>query len=170
MPSPRDSADESVAQIAAGVRRLLESTSANIRHADELAPLLFATHARAVGCWRYAAGRLQLAGFLAVPEMPADVQADFVAATREIALTETRLGVVQAIARNGPALNHRADNPKVPAIGSIGWLGRFQAASSLAVPLTQESELIGALAVATGGRIEPNDPIWRLVTAIAERL
>jgi hypothetical protein len=102
--------------------------------------------------------------------MPADVQADFVAATREVSLTETNLGVVQAISRKGPALNHRADNPNLPALGSIGWLGRFQAASSLAVPLYRQCELVGALAVAAGKRIDADDPIWQLVSAAAERL
>jgi GAF domain-containing protein len=158
------------AEAVAGVRRLLASDSANIACAPELTPLLDATNSRAVGCWRHVAGELQLAGFLAVEEMPAEVQAGFVAATRRAALTQTQFGIVQAVTRSGPALNHRSADPNVPVVGSIGWLGRLEAASSLAVPIYREQELIGALAVATKLRVEPDDAVWKFVTALAAQI
>lgn len=162
--------ESTLAEAVAGVKTLLAADAADIAHAPELRSLLAATNSRAVGCWRHAAGELLLAGFLAVEEMPGEVQAGFVAATRRAALTQTQFGIVQAVTRNGPALNHRSADPNAPAVGSIGWLGRLEAASSLAVPVYREHELIGALAVATKLRVEPDDAVWKFVTALAARI
>ncbi len=152
-------------EILPGVRTLLAVPAPNVAHAPELEPLLRSTVARAVGCWRHEHGRLVLVGFLAVDEMPVQVQAEFVAAVRDVPLTATQFGVVQAVTRNGPAVNHRSESPDIPTTGSIGWLARLEAASSLAVPLVEDQTLIGALAVATAARIEPDDAVWRLLVS-----
>lgn len=157
-------------EIAAGIRAVLSQSPTNTAHAEALEPLLTATGSRAVGCWRFAAGHLELAGFLAVDDMPADVQAEFVAITNRVSLTQSRFGIVQAVDRRGPAINHQAENGDTSITGSIGWLGRFAAASSLAVPFYREGELQGALAVATKSRIEPEDRVWQLIQTIAGRL
>lgn len=170
MSTSSKSNEASLAAAVAAVRKLLAADAANIAHALELTPLLDATNSRAVGCWRHVAGELHLAGFLAVEEMPAEVQAGFVAATRCAALTQTQFGIVQAVTRKGPALNHRSADPNVPVVGSIGWLGRLEAASSLAVPIYRDHELIGALATATKLRVEPDDAVWKFVIALAAQI
>ena len=156
--------------ILAGLRSLLATPAANVAHAEELAPLLTATKARAVGCWRHDRGSLRLAGFLAVDDMPLVVQAEFVAATRDVPLSQTQFGIVQAVAANGPAINHRSTDADEAVAGSIGWLARLEAGSSLAIPLHRGTDLIGAVATATADRIEPGDVVWRLMTALRERV
>jgi GAF domain-containing protein len=154
-------------EILDGVRSLLVTPAASIEHAVELAPLLEATQARAVGCWRRTRDALELAGFLAVDEMPPFVQAEFVAQTRRVPISRREFGIVQAVTGRGPAVNHRQSGP---AVGSPGWLDRFGAASSLAVPIEGAGKLRGAIAVATPGPIAPGDEVWRLMTKLAERL
>lgn len=156
--------------MTSGINSVLTSPAAEFGHSVELSDLLEATQARAVGCWRHENGVLHLTGFLAVEAMPAAVQAEFVAATKSVPLTQTQFGIVQAVVRNGPAVNHRAMEQLARAEGSIGWLGRFEAASSLAVPIRNGKELRGAIAVATELRIEPEDAVWRLVQTLAARL
>jgi hypothetical protein len=123
-----------------------------------------------VGCWRHVEGELHLAGFLAVDDMPAAVQTEFVAATRRVPLSQTQFGIIQSVMKRGPAVNHRAITPNGPTEGSIGWLGRFEAASSLAIPFYRGGQLAGALAVATRDRIEADDAVWRLVVHVAKSL
>lgn len=163
-------ASENLPVIVAAVNGVLSRPPADAGHAVELLPLLAATNSRAVGCWRHVGGELQLAGFLAVDGMPAKVQAEFVAVTRRVPLSQTHFGIVQAVTKRGPAVNHRAVTPDAPTDGSIGWLGRFEAASSLAIPFYRGSELSGALAVATRDRIETDDDVWRLVVELAHAL
>jgi hypothetical protein len=161
---------ENLAAIVTAVNAVLSGPMNHVGHAQELAPLLAVTQARAVGCWSHVDGHLELAGFLAVDEMPANVQAEFVAATGRVPLTQTQFGIIQAVTIGGPAVNHRAVNPDTTSAGSIGWLGRFEAASSLAIPFYRGSELQGALAVATRDRIEPDDAVWHLVVDLADQL
>lgn len=156
--------------IVSGLNATLSSPANNVGHVPELAPLLAATQARAVGCWRQVDGDLHLAGFLAVDDMPAAVQNEFVAATCRVSLSQTQFGIVQAVRQRGPAINHRAMTPDGPMEGSIGWLGRFEAASSLAIPFYRDGQLVGALAVATRDRIDADDAVWRLVVDVAKRL
>lgn len=162
-----NSESDALPAIVLGLKALCTQPPADIGHAVELLPLLAATHSRAVGCWRHEAGELRLAGFLAVDDMPADVQSDFIAVTRRVPLTQTQFGIVQAAALGGPAVNHRAVDPNQSAEGSIGWLARFEAASSLAIPFYHGQELSGALAVATCRRIERDDSVWALVVKAA---
>lgn len=156
--------------IAAGLRAGLSDSKHSPQITSELTALLQITQARAVGCWRHQAGALHLVQFVAVDEMPATVQAEFIAATANVSVTQSQFGIVQAVLAGGPAVNHRADNSPVAAIGSIGWLSRFEAASSLAVPVMERDTLRGALAVATSRRIEPDDNVWRVVTELATRV
>lgn len=161
---------DEVPVIVAAVRRVIGRPPADVGHAVELSPLLAATQSRAVGCWRHADGELHLAAFLAVDDMSAAVQSEFVAVTRRVSLSQTQFGIIQAVMQRGPAVNHRAVAPKSSAEGSIGWLGRFEAASSLAIPFYCGEELAGALAVATRERIEADDAVWRLVVDVARAL
>ena len=162
--------DRLLEDMTLGINSLLTTPATRLGQAEELADLLNATNARAVGCWGHERGVLYLAGFLSVEAMPEAVQAEFVAATRIVPLTQTQFGIVQAVVQGGPAVNHRAMEPLARPEGSIGWLGRFEAASSLAMPIRTGKELRGAIAVATERRIEPEDAVWRLVLALANRL
>jgi GAF domain-containing protein len=155
-----------VPPILAGVRARLARPAADIADAEELRPLLDATAARAVGCWRHENGILALAGFLAVDDMPQRIQTEFLAATRAVPLSATQYGIAQAVAAKGPAVNHRSEAATATA-GSPGWLARLEAASSLAVPLFRQGDLAGALAIATSARIEPGDAAWNLMTELA---
>ena len=160
-----------IASMVSGLKPLLEAEGVSaISQTPELALLLEATGARAVGCWRHREGTLRLAGFLAADDMQAIVRAEFIAATWNVPLSATQFGIVQAVAIRGPALNLRAANSSPVEAGSLGWLARFEAASSLAVPIEREAELWGTIAVATARRIEPDDDVWRLVVAVAAGL
>lgn len=160
----------SPSRIAADVRGLLARPTADISRAEALAELLSATKSRAVGCWRINGDQLKLAGFLAVAEMPEIVQREFVAVTESVSLSQSKFGVVQAVLANGPAINHRPAISTGATDSSPGWLERFEAASSLAVPIVAGNQTIGAIAVATVARIEPDDDVWRLVSEIVREL
>lgn len=157
-------------RIAEQLRTLFATPVEFVGKAPELADLLQVTDARAVGCWSHRDGLLCLSGFLAVNEMPIEVQSQFIEATRSVRLTETQFGIVQAVMAQGPALNYRSESSSVEPVGSIGWLGRFEAASSLAIPVLEKNELRGTLAVATAKRIEPHDATWIYVTELAKRI
>lgn len=157
-------------RIAAVVRGLLIMPAEDIGRAEALAELLSATNSRAVGCWRMDGDQLKLAGFLAVAEMPEIVQREFVAVTKCVSLSQTKFGVVQAVLANGPAINHRPAVSTGAKDSSPGWLERFEAASSLAVPIVVQNRTIGAIAVATVDRIEPGDDVWQFVGEIVRKL
>jgi|GEM_PF-6935484 len=156
--------------LADGLRGLLSNTHKPMFQSDVLTDLLSATSARAVGVWRLADERLQLAAFLAVEDMPADVQQAFVQTTADVPLSQTQFGIVQAVVARGTVINHRAADASTTAAGSIGWLGRFVAASSLATPIFAQDRIVGAIAVAMPWRIEPHDAVWELVIAVARKL
>ena len=114
--------------------------------------------------------QLKLSGFLAVVEMPVIVQREFVEVTKLVSLSQSKFGVVQAVLANGPAVNHRPVVATGAKDSSPGWLQRFEAESSLAVPIVVKNRTIGAIAVATVARIERNDHVWQLVCEIAGEL
>lgn len=153
-------------KIVSAVGSLLDQPAKNLLQAEELYGLLAATAARAVGCWRYAAGRLELSGFLADDVLPQTVQQEFATAVRSVSLQQTQFGIVQAVLAKGPAVNHRAADIEQKPSSSPGWLTRLNCGSSLAVPIFRGTELRGAVAVATEKRIEPEDETWRLLVAI----
>lgn len=159
-----------IADLAADVESLLRQPSNNREQACELARLLAASQARAVACWRAGENRLELIGFLATDDLPGSVRQEFVAAIRSVPLTAAQFGVVQAVSAGAPALNHRTTNDGPLPPGSIGWLVRLAAESSLAIPVVRDSKLIGAFAVATARRIEPDDHVWRMIVSVAAAL
>jgi hypothetical protein len=156
--------------MAQAVRTLLDVANDDIGPAESLSELLTATNSRAVGCWKLSGQTLVLVGFLAADDMPAQVQQEFVAVTKSVTLAQSKFGVVQAVLAKGPAINHRPPKPTGAKDSSPGWLERFEAASSLAVPVFDGEQIRGALAVATVARIEPCDDVWRLVTRLSREL
>lgn len=131
-----------------------------------LSALLAATGARAVGWWRRNGERLQLLGFQAADDMPAEVQSGFRDATRDVPLTRVELGCVRAAAERQPVVA-REDATIRGLTGSASWLARFGAAQSLAVPIVQEDQAVGVLAIATADVFEATASPWRLLQSIA---
>src|SRR4051794_28585393 len=97
------------------------------------AALLQALNARAAGCWRVAGDRLEQLTFIPGHDLDDTVAREFAQATRSVALSQTELGIVQAV-RTGEAVVSRAGELPVDT-GSGFWLQRFGATRSVAVPI-----------------------------------
>jgi GAF domain-containing protein len=134
-----------------------------------LKDLLALTDSRAVGLWRVDKDALVLAGFAARTDMPKDIQESFAQATREVSLTQTRLGIVSAVNHKAPAVAVINAGPE-GLVDSAGWLAKFQAVQSLSVPIVQQGRIIGVLAVSTANPFSEGDEIWQLITGLAERI
>lgn len=153
-----------LSDIADEIARALQQPTAIGRG---LARLLEVTHARAVGYWSLEQTGpepvLILRGFAAVPDMEPEVQAGFQAATRCVPLTQLGLGIVQAVVHGRPAVPVRAPNTPPDPTTSPGWLVRFKAQQSLAMPIFVDGEIRGALAVAAARLLPTDDPAWPLL-------
>lgn len=123
--------------------------------------------ARAIGLWGCAEGELLLLAFSA-PDLPSETARDFMAATRAVPLTRTEFGIVQAVVARKPMPNSAAPNPG--ANTSPGWIARFGARQSLAVPIQHASLIAGAIAVSTTAVLTPGDPRWIMVEQWAVQL
>ncbi|MFM7319670.1 MAG: hypothetical protein ACKO5E_22210 [bacterium] len=121
-------------------------------------------NARATGSWRYDAGQklLLLESFQACPEMNQQVAEGFPAATAEVPVTDTGLGIVLA-ARAMSVTEYRAiDLP--PETGSGYWLRGFEADRSVAVPqIDNQGNLIRILSVAVTGLDKPFEDYAELI-------
>lgn len=136
---------------------------------DALGELLEITDSRAVGLWRLEGNSLQLVGFQAKSDMPADVKRGFAEATRTVSLNQTGLGIVKAAVDRRPAVAHR-EAGETGLSDSAGWLARFEAVQSLAVPIGEGERMTGVLAMSTANRFVEDDETWQLLTGIAARL
>ncbi len=134
-----------------------------------LEELLAATDSRAVGLWRIESQSLQLVGFRAKPDMPAEVQSGFAEATRQVPLDQIGLGIVKAVVNRGPAVAN-VEVGKLGLADSASWLAKFEAVQSLAVPIFDGEHIAGVLAMSTARRFRENDETWRLLTGVAGRL
>ena len=136
-----------------------------------LRELVIETKARAAGCWRLRDGHLELLGFGAAADMDEAVDQGFREATRRVPLDQLGLGIVKAAVTGQPAIGRRdpADNS---LDGSATWIARFQAQTSLAVPirLMNSSDVAGVLAVSTAAIVHPDHPLWSLLIELAEQL
>jgi GAF domain-containing protein len=136
-----------------------------------LRELVVETNARAAGCWRLRDEHLELLGFGAAADMEEAVDRGFREATRRVALDQLGLGIVKAAVSGQPTIGRRdpADNS---LDGSATWIARFQAQTSLAVPIrrVKSNEVVGVLAVSTADVVHPEHPLWRLLTEIADQL
>ena len=113
--------------------------------ATALRSWLDSSQARAVGWWRRHDDVLRMIGFEAATDMPIDVQVGFADAMREDA-ANWGLG------------------------GSATWLQRFAAQQSLAIPIVQDSTVVGVLAIATAERFEESSTTWKLLTELVTGL
>ena len=157
------------------MKPLAEQLIAALRDGQSLdAPLrdlVIETKARAAGCWRLRDGHLELLGFGAAADMDEAVDRGFREATRRVPLDRLGLGIVKAAVTGQPTIGRRdpADNSLE---GSATWIARFQAQTSLAVPIRRanQSEIAGVLAVSTGAIVHRGHSLWKLLTELADQL
>lgn len=129
--------------------------------------LLRATAARAVGLWKLQHDHLVLLGFRGAADMPDDVKREFAAATARVPLDQTGLGIVKAALTRRPAI---AELAAADLGASAGWLARFAATRSLAVPIERPEALLGVLAVSTTEPVDPTAPTSATLTTVAAHL
>lgn len=136
-----------------------------------LRELVIETKARAAGCWRVHNEHLALLGFGAAVDMDEAVDCGFREATRRVPLDQLGLGIVKAVVTGQPAIGRR-DPADTSLDGSATWIARFQAQTSLAVPirLVNSNEVAGVLAVSTAAIVCPEHPLWSLLIELAYQL
>ena len=136
-----------------------------------LRELVVETNARAAGCWRLHSEQLELLGFGAAADMDEEVDRGFREATRRVALDQRGLGIVKAAVTGQPAIGRR-DPTDNSLDGSATWIAKFQAQTSLAVPirLMNSNEIVGVLAVSTAAFVRPEHPLWSLLIELANQL
>lgn len=105
---------------------------------------------RAAGLWRMDRISLTCLGLAFAADFPADVAVEFRDATQSVRLSQLGLGIVKAAVNRETALSTVVDGPE----GSRGWLRRFGAYCSIAVPAAVDNEVVGVLSVAVP---EPTD-------------
>jgi len=149
--------------------------AAALREGDAAAQdaLLAAAGARATGLWRLEGAFLVLAGFRAVPEMDPEVVRAFQAATARVPLDRRELGIVEAAVAGAPAAA-RAGPPGghdgAGRGGSPGWLVRFGAAQSLAVPVLRGGRVSAVIAISRAEPFPRGSPPWTLLEDVAAAL
>ncbi len=131
--------------------------------------LLAQLKGRAAGLWRCADGNLLQVGFRAVPEMDLQVQQDFAALTKEVSLENKGLGIVKAVLERQPAIGTLSSTESgLP--GSSEWLVKFGAQQSYAIPVIEDGEVTGVLAISTDCIHQAGDAEWEIQTQIANRI
>jgi GAF domain-containing protein len=130
--------------------------------------LLTATAARAVGLWCVAGESLLCLGFCAHPGMDPQTAFDFATATECVGLGQSGLGIVKAAVSRAPAVAELSPSNTLGA--SASWLERFGARQSFAVPVMQDSQVTGVLAISTASVHGPDAAEWNLVERLAESL
>jgi hypothetical protein len=99
--------------------------------------------AHGAGYWQVAGDRLEQRVFVPGPEIPEDVAREFAEATRSVSLDRTELGIVKAALSGEVAVSWAARLPD--DAGSGGWLRRFGATRSVAVPIRDARGAIEAV-------------------------
>jgi len=129
------------------------------------------TASRASGCWRLQDGFLDLVGFGWASDMPDDVSQGFQSATRHVSLDQTGLGIVKAAVTEKPAIGRREVDPS-GLIGSASWIVKFEANTSLAIPIRsgETGAVAGVIAVSTAAFVEEGDSLWQTMHELANKL
>lgn len=110
--------------------------------------LLERFEARAAGLWRMRGRTLVNLGHSFCEEMPAPVQSDFRLATAQIPLSRLGLGVVRAATLQETVVAVADASAARDPFQSPGWLARFEAACSFAIPIRRHQRVLGVLALA----------------------
>ncbi len=136
-----------------------------------LSRLVVETASRAAGCWRLAEDHLDLIGFGWASGMPGAVSQGFQDATRHLSLDQVGLGVVKAAISRKPAIGRR-DAGATGLDGSASWIARFEANTSLAVPIEDSTThcVVGVLAVSTAAYVEEGDSLWLTLIQMSQVL
>jgi hypothetical protein len=154
---------------------LIDEIARAWRDGDSLDELLsqfvVETESRASGIWRLVDGFLELAGFGWAADMPHEVSQGFQDATRRLSLDNIGLGIVKAAVTEKPVVGRR-DFRATGLDGSASWIVRFEANSSLAVPIHDEQSrsVPGVVAISTGAVIQENDPLWSTMLQLAKEM
>lgn len=164
--SGMENQDRSVEEVVALFHDALSAGSPLDAALDQF---LKVTQARATGLWMVKGESLHALGFRAVADMPEEVKEGFASATQKVSLEQRGLGIVKAVLSREPTVAHRERN--ADSLGaSAGWLARFEAQSSLAVPIPRGEEIAGVLAISSAKELTPNTEAWQRVNRVAARL
>ena len=152
-------------------QRLIDAFRSDQSLDGPLREFVIETEARAAGCWRLHDGHLELLGFGAAADMDEEVDRGFREATRRVALDQSGLGIIKAAVTGQPAIGRR-DHADSSLDGSATWIARFQAQTSLAVPIRCKSsnEVVGVLAASTAAVVHPVHLLWSLLIELADQL
>lgn len=151
------------------LNELTRAVAAEQPASGPLRRLLRATGSRAVALWRLAGRELQLLGFEAVDDMPAEVRDGFAAATARLSLAQVQLGCVQAALTRQPTVA-TCREAHSGLVQSAGWISRFGAVQSLAIPILRHGDVSGVLAISTPYLFGVEDPAWQLVQRLSDGL
>lgn len=121
---------------------------------------------RAIGIWHCDnQGQLIQIGFRAVAEMDEQVRKQFSSFTKQVSLENTGLGIVKAVVERKPTIG-TLQNPGLQ--GSSEWLKKFGAQQSYAVPIFENDQVVGVLAISTTCAHQIGDFEWESLKKIAE--
>ena len=127
--------------------------------------LLNVLQARAAGCWKREGDELVCLEFVAVENMPLEVREGFRDVMQRVSLSRIELGCVRAAAEMQPIFA-REDAAQHGLVGSASWLQRFGAGQSLAIPIVQNGNAIGVLAIATVDHFDESSVVWQTISAM----
>ncbi len=123
---------------------------------------------RAIGIWRCDdKGQLLQIGFRAVTEMDEHVRKQFASITKSVSLENTGLGIVKAVVERKPAIG-TLQVGESGLQGSSEWLKKFGAQQSYAVPIFEDDQVVGVLAISTTCVHQIGDIEWESLKEIAE--
>ncbi len=145
------------------------SSEANKQPHSLMRDLLKMANARAVGWWVRQEEDLVLVSFQAVADMPEDVRLGFAAAMARVGLSRVELGCVRAAAECRPVIA-REDAAQRGLGGSASWLERFGTSQSLAIPILEDGQAAGVLAIATENVFDEGSFSWQLLDGITSAL
>ncbi len=125
---------------------------------DLVADLRDESNARASGFWRLEANRLILRAFVPAPDLDARVARAFAEATRSVSIDRVDLGIVQAFDSGESAVSIATELAE--GSGSGDWLRAFDAACSIAVPISDATgQVVAVLATALPTRPSDVNPV-----------
>lgn len=123
---------------------------------------------RAIGIWRCDnQGQLLQISFRAVAEMDEQVRKQFTSITKSVSLKNTGLGIVKAVVERKPVIG-TLQVGESGLQGSSEWLKKFGAQQSYAVPIFEDDQVVGVLAISTTCVHQIGDIEWESLKEIAE--
>ena len=134
-------------QLAAQVAAFLQTDSPATTGAALADALLQQHSAWALGAWKLVGEHLERLLFRTDPAFDPQVSREFQAATERVSLSQTRLGIVNAVVNDRPAL--AISTQQAGDLGqSASWLERFGAGCSLSCPIRNGAgEIVAVFAV-----------------------